>query len=284
MLHKFIADCWQAYGPSVTFHVGDLHWRLRPQLNHHPERDIRLWHTGERLVAFAWFDFPCSGDLQCYPGSDRQLMEPELLSWLEQQARAQGARGMTVGAFQGDRVREALLQARGYRQQSTFICHMIQPLALAPAPAPAPLPHGYAISHTTTTDLESLANTSALAFQSPPKPISVYLKMRASHFYQNDLDLVVKSDCGEVVAFCMAWLDKQNAVGLLEPVGCHPDYQRQGLAAAVVTAALDALCKVGAHTAIVYPNGNNQAARALYEKCGFRAVASDYDWYLAFSG
>ena len=279
-LHTLIADCWQAYGPMVTFHVGDLHWRLRPQPNRWPERDIRLWHTTDQLIAFAWFDPPDSGDLQCHPDADRESIESESLTWLEHRAQACGAQSITVGAFQSDSMRGELFQSRGYRRQSSFLCHMTQSLAMSPAPGS--VQHGYSIHCTAIADLDSLARTIAHAFGSQPKPTSAYRAMRSGRFYRNDLDHVVKSDRGDVVAFCIAWLDEHNQVGLLEPVGCHPDYRRQGLASAAVTSALKALYRVGARTAVVYPNGDDHVACAFYTACGFRPVANDYDWQLTF--
>ena len=279
-LHKLIADCWQAYGPRVTFHVGDLHWRLRPQPNRLPERDIRLWYAQEELLAFAWFEPPDSGDLQCHPQAERTLLEPELLAWLEQQARIHGAHSLTVGAFQSDYRRRELLKSRGYSQQPDFLCHMMRPLNIPVEPFS--LPHGYSINCAATADLESLASTVAIAFGSDPKPTSAYTALRTSCCYRNDLDFVVKSEGGNVVAFCLAWLDEQNQVGLLEPVGCHPEHQRRGLAAAAVSSALQELRQAGALAVVVYPYGDDEVACRLYTKCGFRPVANDYDWQVVF--
>ena len=278
-LHKLIAACWQTSGPAVTLHTGDLHWRLRPQPKRSPERDIQLWCDRNRFLAFAWFDPPDRGDLQWHPAANRESLEPELLTWLEGRARACGAPSLTVGAFQTDCWRERLLRARGYSQQSSFMPHLVR--ALTQPVAPASLPPGYSTGPTKREDLESLAGTIALAFESDPKPVSTYLALRADPFYRNDLDLSIRSEDGDIVAFCLAWLDEHNATGLLEPVGCHPDYRRRGLASAAIAAALTALYKAGARKACVRTNGENQAALALYTTLGFRTIARDYDWELA---
>lgn len=88
-LHQIIAAYWQAYGPKATFHVGDLHWRLRPQPERSPRQDIFLLHEDGELLGFAWFDLPDSGDLLCHPEADRTVVEPILLEWLENKARSQ---------------------------------------------------------------------------------------------------------------------------------------------------------------------------------------------------
>ena len=279
-LHTFIVDCWRTQGPNVTFHVGDLHWRLRPQPGKSPERDIRLWYYDQALLAFAWFDPPNSGDLQCHPHSDKALLEPMLLTWLEQQAKEQGFLDFTVGVFSNDTQRERLLKRRGYCPQSSALCHMLRSLS-TPITA-VPLPQGYSIHCAAPEDLDSLATTVALAFGSPPKPTSAYLSVRAGWAYHNTLDLVVRCDRGQVVAFCLAWLDENNHVGLLEPVGCHPEHQCRGLASALIATVLETLRQAGASRTVVYPNSEDFAACRLYTKCGFRLVANDYDWQLTF--
>lgn len=216
-LHQLIATCWQAYGPEVTFHVGDLHWRLRPQPERSPEEDVLFVHKGDKLLAFAWFDPPNSGDLLCRPEIDRTVVEPVLLDWLENKARSRSAADFTVGAFESDVVREDLLTARGYQKQSDFLHHMQK--QLDKTISTTSLTEDYSISTTAVADLPSLSTVIATVFGSAPKPVSAYETLHSSRFYRGDLDVVIKSKEDEVVAFCLAWLDEKNKVGLLEPVG-----------------------------------------------------------------
>lgn len=278
-LHQLIADCWEAYGPEITFHVGDLHWRLRPQPGRSPEQDILLWYEENKLKAFAWFDSPDSGDLLCHPQTERTVVEPVLLEWLEDKARSQGVSDFTVGAFESDSLRADLLTARGYQKQADFLHHMQRRLD-KPITNLA-MKEGYSVSNTTAADLSSLSTAIAAAFESKPKPVSAYEALRSGQFYWNDLDIVVKSRDGEVVAFCLAWLDKSNKVGLLEPVGCRPTHRRLGLASAAVRTALKRLRSAGAQTAVVYPIGDSPTAYRLYRNCGFTGIADDYDWTVA---
>ena len=275
-LHQLIAAYWQAYGPKATFHVGDLYWRLRPQPERSPRQDIFLLHEDDELLGFAWFDSPDSGDLLCHPEADRTATEPILLEWLENKARSQNITDFTVGAFESDSVREDLLTAHGYQKQSGFLHHMQRQLK-EPIDIRG-IRQGYSVSTTTETDLPSLSTAIAAAFESDPKPISTYEALRSSRFYRNDLDVVIKSKEGEVAAFCLAWLDESNRVGLLEPVGCRPEHRRLGLASAAVRTALKHLRDAGATTAVVYPTGDSPSAIQLYSSCGFAGVADDYDW------
>lgn len=80
---------------------------------------------------------------------------------------------------------------------------------------------------------------------------------------------------GSCAAFCTGWLDDENAVGELEPVGTHPVHGRRGLARAVCLAVLHALRDAGASRAVVCARGDDAypAARALYESLGFERAA-----------
>ena len=50
-----------------------------------------------------------------------------------------------------------------------------------------------------------------------------------SPVYDRDLDIVAVSADDRIGAFCIVWMDAVNRVGLFEPVGTHPDFQRKGL-------------------------------------------------------
>lgn len=93
--------------------------------------------------------------------------------------------------------------------------------------------------------------------------------------YRRDLDIVAVTVEREFVACCTCWLDTENRVGEFEPVGCHPNFRRRGLAQAVMNEGLRRLKSLGAESAVVYTNPHNLPAIRLYESCGFKLLFSN---------
>jgi len=80
--------------------------------------------------------------------------------------------------------------------------------------------------------------------------------------YSSDWDLAVVSPDGQVVAFCLAWLDKKNKVAEIDPVGTHPDYRKRGLAKALLTDCFIRLNRNGITKAHI--QGFSEPANRLY--------------------
>jgi hypothetical protein len=142
--------------------------------------------------------------------------------------------------------------------------------ALDDIPEPM-LPSGYRLCWFETTS-QILGRVEAQRAAFPPSDFLVerYARVRRTWPYRAELDRVVLTDNDEVVAFCTAWLDAENAAGLFEPVGTHPAHQRRGLARAV---CLDALRAAGARTAQV--GFGSEAGEAAYCSLGFALTATD---------
>ena len=102
--------------------------------------------------------------------------------------------------------------------------------------------------------------------------VESFTKLQTAWPYRADLDCVVEAPDGSFAAYCLAWLDDENRVGELEPVGTHPDHRRRGLASAVCRFALHRLREEGAERAIVYSLAGSDAT-ALYESIGMREHA-----------
>ena len=87
-----------------------------------------------------------------------------------------------------------------------------------------------------------------------------------------ETDWVVESPTGEMVASAPGWLDDENKVGLVEPVGCVPEHRRRGLGVAVNVALLNAFRQQGATIAVVLPRGDEgyPGPGELYRKVGFK--------------
>jgi GNAT superfamily N-acetyltransferase len=65
------------------------------------------------------------------------------------------------------------------------------------------------------------------------------------------------------------WLDPINKVGMFEPVGTHPAFQKMGLGKAVMREGLRRMKAAGMTNASVGTGADNVAAIALYRSLGF---------------
>ena len=114
-----------------------------------------------------------------------------------------------------------------------------------------------------------------LAFGRGDPYADAWVGLEHDALYRMEHDFVVER-ADEFLAFSTVWPDDRNRVGLFEPVGCHPDHRRRGLATAVIVAGLRALERAGMTRAVVYPERNNTAAVALYGTCGFTLAVTQF--------
>ena len=281
-LHELIAAVWAAHGPRVTFHVGDLHWRLRPGPDSVPSPDIRLWEDAGGLRGFAWYDSDGSGDTQAGPHCEQPELDHEMLTWMEDHARSVGRSDLTVGGFEGDQARHALLAQRGYSRCETSYVHMMVELDRA-LPDPELPPSLSLRALAGPADYTRRDRVQALAFGREEENSAAFHGLERDELYRTEHDFVVEGETGEFLAFATVWPDVHNRVGLFEPVGCHPDHRRRGLATAVMRAGLRALQRAGMTRAVVYPESRNEPAVRLYRSCGFEPVGVDYDYRKEFA-
>ncbi|WP_414636129.1 GNAT family N-acetyltransferase [Amycolatopsis sp.] len=121
---------------------------------------------------------------------------------------------------------------------------MSRPLTDLPQPA---LPAGYrARPIRSEEDLPGRVAVHRAAWHPSRVTTGSYRDVMAAWPCRADLDWVVKTPDGSLVANCLIWLDERNRVGELEPVGTDPRFRRKGLSRAVCLAALHALRATGA--------------------------------------
>jgi ribosomal protein S18 acetylase RimI-like enzyme len=88
--------------------------------------------------------------------------------------------------------------------------------------------------------------------------------------YDPSREILAEAPDGRIAAFAVYWVDERNRTGHLEPVGTHRDFQRRGLARAVLLHALREMRAQGMTLATVNHDAGNVPARGLYESTGFR--------------
>jgi GNAT superfamily N-acetyltransferase len=88
--------------------------------------------------------------------------------------------------------------------------------------------------------------------------------------YAPERELVIQAPDGAFVTFAVTWYDHLNHTGLFEPVGTHRDFRRRGFGRAIILYGMQQMAAAGMKFATVAHFGDNEAARGLYQYCGFR--------------
>lgn len=133
---------------------------------------------------------------------------------------------------------EAMATERSYTRLEYTSRMAILPLEAA---FPVVLPGGltFAYGDEVTPAEKGLAHARAFDYYDESRvhreraPIAFH-SMTKMPDYRPDLDLHVRDPDGRIVAFATMWVDRQNRIGILEPVGTVPQYRQRGLGRACV--------------------------------------------------
>ena len=260
---------------SGYIHIGDLNWWLYYILpRQYDLREIAyVWRAGSEVVGWTLFT-PDEGlfDLFVHPEERRSERREHMLAWTEERiveiARREGLSEVRAEVFEDDQAWSGLLQAHGFSpDESRPSLYTVRSLEHIPDPV---LPDGFTLrSMGGEEDIEQRASVHFAAF-SPRSKMTAdkYRAFRRAPDYRADLDVITVAPDGRIASFAMAWVDTENEIGLFEPVGTHPDFQRRGLARATLFEALHRMKAAGAREALVYPYANDDA-RHLYFSVGF---------------
>lgn len=106
----------------------------------------------------------------------------------------------------------------------------------------------------------------------------VEARLQQCSLYDPGLDLAVETADGQAAAYALFWFDPMTEVGMVEPMRVEDEYQRRGLARAMLAAGLDRLAKRGARRLKV--GYGTEVARQLYVGSGFQVTSTSksYSW------
>ena len=259
--------------------LATLDWcRFITQANGETLPQLRLWgDAAGALRAFVWPDFGGS-EIITRAGDDAAFAH--ILAWEEAHASAGALR---VVMDERDVARSTLLHERGYRPASEISFYAVR-LLTEPIASPR-LPVGYAFARVADLpDLDGRVATERAAMPWSPTTTPVYRAIQQMPDYRPDLDLVVVDAAGEVAAFSAFWAEPEAAVGVVEPIGCHPAHQRRGLGSALLCEGMLRLKALGMSEVYV---GNGPVLetletpgppRRLTASVGFRHVTRKFTW------
>ncbi len=285
-------------------------WRLRPELvntevsmgelawlwgaGHRNRSDTwthKLWEEGGRTLAFGWIFAPEEMIIseterrveparmlwQTHP--DRPELLDEVLDWFAEQVpnetRQTSARDVDADAI-------ARLQQHGYvRDDPNAPWGMLNIRGLEDIEGHL-LPTGYSaltmreLSNTAGA-LERRVEVHRAAWAPSKLTIQTYKDAMDTPPYRDDLDFVIETEAGELVASAIGWYDEANRVAEFEPVGTHPDYRNRGLGRALLLFGMQRFRAAGARQAIVGCRGddNYPIPKKLYRSVGFEELTRE---------
>lgn len=276
----------QANTSTYYVHIGDVNWWLfYPDQSAEFAQRLFFWEDGDDVLGWCLLT-PDEGywDVFVHPRLRGTARAEAMWAWAEarltEMVRAKGGdQARVFWIDERDAWRRAWLEQHGYalrRSDPQFTRSLAEPI-----PEPV-VPEGFVVRASAgEAEAESRARASYAAFQSKwdwDKYMHRRLSFMRSPVYDAERDMVAVAPDGVVAAFAIHWFDHVNRVGLFEPVGTHPDYQRRGLGKAVLLKSLRRMRAQGMETAIVGTNHDNVAAIKLYESVGFRLHHRDCDY------
>jgi ribosomal protein S18 acetylase RimI-like enzyme len=267
-MHELALEQRRELGVRAPWHVGDVTWGLRQHEGREDEWTIRVWKDCGRTVAWSWLKGD-RGLLEFDVRRDRLDLLDEILA--EPDAR-------TAVAFEDDVEVRAALERHGFVAEERTNINRQGPVMhflardLPEAPELLPLPDGFRYRTVEPADLAERVAIHRDVWAPSRVTETSFASVQASWPYRASLDCVVEAPGGRFAGYALVWLDEENGVGELEPVGVREEFRRRGLGAAVCTFALRRLHEEGGRQAIVYCVSD--AACGLYESIGFRRHAT----------
>jgi ribosomal protein S18 acetylase RimI-like enzyme len=259
-------------------HLGDLLWGLYQNEVFDPTRSIRLWEReGAGLLGFAWFEEPDGVVVQARPSlRGHDGLVGQMLAWAaERLPKAEaGARELWTWAFVSDAAYIALLERQGFEREEDHALKVRRDLN-GPIPTPA-LPPGYTLRHVGgEAEWGRRVDAHRAVWHPSGVTLDAYRRLRAAPGYIPELDLVAVAPNGDIVSYCICWLDEVNRTGEFEPVGTPAEHRGRGLGKAVMLEGLRRLRGLGAASAIVTSIMTNEASTRLYASAGFETVNTE---------
>jgi GNAT superfamily N-acetyltransferase len=253
-----LAGMWEA---------ADVQWWWRkPQRS--DEVDQLFWLDDAGPVAAVLLTSSATESWQCDPivvpgvsGCEPDVVWDRALAHAAEHADA----GFDVPVSDGDVFEELAQQSTltpGYRDSTGWLDATDRPAVVAPA-------DGFTL----------VDRTQRLGVPHHMQPRSgdmVEQRLEQCSLYDPSLDLVVECGDGRVAGYSLYWFDPTTKVGLVEPVRVEDEFQRHGLASAMLTAGIDRLVARGARR-IKVSYGSEAAART-YQGVGFQPT-SRATWY-----
>jgi len=249
------------------------------------QANTRLWFGAEgQVIGFAFVDHYHNLRFEFDRQAAHPDIEAEIVEWgMARLQRAGQANGeplmLDASCLADDAERIALLKRHGFVEQTVRSLHMARSLA-QPIPAPQ-LPAGFHIRHAAgEQEATALVALHRAAFGTVTMTVEERLAMMRAPEYEAELDLLAVAPDGRLAAYCMCLISQEENArtgrneGYTDPVATHPDFQRRGVAKALLLTGLQQLKQRGIATAVLGTSSENAAMLRTAQAVGFCVQAT----------
>jgi GNAT superfamily N-acetyltransferase len=279
-LLRFVGECNLTPDASWPAHPGDVvHFMSNTLRGRDLERHISLYEEDEgRMRALAMlypgnafgYELLVAPDLR---GTASDSFEGAAMAWADAWAASaaaqSGSKELRVEVSVGDSSREPLVAWLGY--VGADAPGMLYTTRSLRDPIPdKPLPNGFSMRPVAGEGEAGLVAAVHNGAFTPKWDAEQYLAVMRTPGFQIDHELVVVAPDGHFATFVIIWLDLISRSGLFEPVGCHRDFQRRGLASALMYEGMRRMRAAGMETAVVRYYADNVSGVPLYRSVGFQ--------------
>lgn len=248
---------------------------------------IRLWFDeAENLVAFAFVDPFDNLWFEADPAWETTLGDEIVAFGVESRRSglAEGESGSLETNCAADNVaRREFLFHHGFLPLPEVTLHLERSL-LAPIPAPC-LPAGFQIRPVAGEDeAAAVATLHRAAFGTDYMTTENRLALMRTSEYDPSMDLVAVAPDGQLAAYLMGSIASAEnertgqKVGATDPIATHPNFQRLGLARALLLTGLQMLQDRGLELARLGTSSENRAMQTVAEAAGF-VVTRQILWF-----
>jgi len=265
----------------------DLLTQLRPpkRINEYPTKvdieenlasetvraNTRLWFDNGQPIGWAYVDDFRNLRWE-FDSQYDEVLGSEIVAWGETCIRKTLSEGesstLDTSCREDYTKRISFLKRFGFHQIEGTSIGMIRDLS-EPIPEPE-LPQGCVIrSIAGVQEAEAVASTHRAAFGTDYMTTERRLAIMNSSEYDPSLDLVVFAPDGTIAAYCSCSVNETDKKGDTDPVATHPQYQRMGLARALLLSGMQLLKERGMMSAHLGTSGNNIAMQKTAQSVGF---------------
>jgi ribosomal protein S18 acetylase RimI-like enzyme len=220
-------------------------------------------------------------DYVCRPEAESSLHQ-EILAWADQRARetinhANGRPAWFVMVFSGQRSRIRDLEIAGFKCQSnvgdaSWSKVLMQRSSQTPAKVYEPRSGLTVRLLAGEKEVNNYVELHQAVFESKNMTADWRRRTLQHPDYLPELDIVIQSPAGRLVAFCICWFDKDSMAGHVEPLGCHKDFRAYALGRVALSEGLRRLQSLGARNIFVETDNYRNTAFRLYESFDFQVI------------